>query len=578
MSRRSNTNKGRSPDSSSNSDKERSPDKGNGPGSTSNPAQVNIPGSASNPNHMPGLGSATGTPTMRRLWPMLIQSLPLLLAGIACIFSFAPFGLWPLQFVCLAVPVWLLLRTPEASIRQQAWRGWVFGMGWTVTGMYWLFYTMHHYGHLPAIVAALAVVLLGSLYLAVFSGAAFAATAWLRQRWQLGASSTGLLVFPACWALGEWMRGWLLTGVPWVVSGYAHSNSPLAGFAPLIGVYGIGLVVALVAACLALVASANVARKPAIGWLALILVASGLALRMVPWSSPLGQPISVRLLQGNVSQESKFDRDRIGFSLDLYRNMIEAAPADLIATPETALPLFIHQLPADYAPRLQHFANASDSHLALGLLIADGEQEYANSLVGISPGQSSLYRYNKGHLVPFGEFVPWGFHWFVNAIGIPMADQTAGKSWQAPWQVKDQWVLPNICYEDLFGEEIAHHMNTSRADGKPVASMLLNISNLAWFDDSLALPQHLQISQLRAIETARPMLRATNTGATAVINFDGAVLQVLPYLQPGELKANVQGRQGITPFVRFGNLGMLLLSGIALLLAWRQRDPQNPIL
>ncbi len=552
----------------------------------------------SNPNNGPKPGSAPGTVTMRRPWSALIHSTALLLAGVLCILSFAPFGLWPLQLVCLALPLWLLLRTPEAGIGQQAWRGWVFGMGWTATGMYWLFYTMHHYGHLPAIVAILAVLLLASLYLAVFSAAAFAATAWLQRRWQLGTASTALLVFPACWGLGEWMRGWLLTGVPWVVSGYAHSNSPLAGFAPLIGVYGIGLVVALLAGCLALLATAikpNAAPLPdnppphsatSLRWprtlllpgLIVVLLASGLALRSINWSSPLGQPISVRLLQGNVSQESKFNRERIGFSLELYRSMIQASPADLIATPETALPLFIQQLPEDYLAQLQQGANASGSHLALGLLIADSESEYANSVVGLSPGQTKLYRYSKSHLVPFGEFVPWGFHWFVNAIGIPMADQTAGPSWQQPWQVKDQWVLPNICYEDLFGEEIAHHMNTSRANGKPVASILLNISNLAWFDDSLALPQHLQISQLRALETARPMLRATNTGATAVINFDGTVSQVLPYLQQGELKAQVQGRQGITPFVRFGNLGLLLLAGIALLLAWRQRGQQKPVL
>ena len=508
-----------------------------------------------------------------RLLPALLPAL-LLLAGILCIFSFAPFGLWPLQIACLALPVWLTLTDIEASLWQHARRGWVFGMGWSVTGMYWLYYTMHDHGNLPAIVSVGGVLLLASLYLAPFAAAALAATAWLRRRWQLSPGVTALLVLPACWALTEWLRGWLLTGVPWVVSGYAHSNSPLAGFAPLIGVYGIGALVALLAACLALLVSQKTLRKPAL-LIALVVLASGALLRHVEWSTPLGQPISVRLLQGNVPQETKFDQQRIGYSLDLYKQMTESAPADLIATPETALPLFIHQLPTDYLPQLQQYASASNSHLALGLLIADGRDQYANSLVGISPSKAAFYRYDKGHLVPFGEFVPRGFHWFVDALGIPMADQTAGKAGQAAFQVRDQWVLPNICYEDLFGEEIARHMRIRASEGQPVASILLNISNLAWFGDSLAMPQHMQISQMRSLETARPMLRATNTGATAVINHDGSVAQVLPYLTQGEIRARVQGRQGMTPFMHFGNISMLLLSCFALGLArWRKAGPR----
>jgi apolipoprotein N-acyltransferase len=170
--------------------------------------------------------------------------------------------------------------------------------------------------------------------------------------------------------------------------------------------------------------------------------------------------------------------------------------------------------------------------------------------------------------VPFGEFVPTGFHWFVNMLGIPMSDQTPGKAWQRAWQVKDQAVLPNICFEDLFGEEIAHHMQAAAANGAATPSILLNVSNLAWFDDSLALPQHLQIAQMRAIETARPMLRATNTGATAIILPDGTVQVQQPFLQQNSISAKVQGMQGLTPYVRFGNGIMLVLAGLALAAAW----------
>jgi apolipoprotein N-acyltransferase len=275
----------------------------------------------------------------------------------------------------------------------------------------------------------------------------------------------------------------------------------------------------------------------------------------------MGQPISVRLLQGNVSQDSKFDPNRVGYSFAMYQQMIQAAPADLIATPETAFPVFIQQLPPDLLPNLQSYAQRTGSHLAVGLLIADSQTEYTNSLVGIDPQVGAkLYRYNKQHLVPLGEFVPKGLRWFVDMIGIPMSDQTPGANWQSPWAVKDQWILPNICYEDLFGEEIAHQLATSHREGKPVASILLNISNIAWFDDSLALPHHLQIAQMRALELARPIIRATNTGATAIIRHDGSIQQQVAFLTKTELRGNVQGRQGTTPYMLYGNYIMLVLA------------------
>jgi apolipoprotein N-acyltransferase len=521
-----------------------------------------------------------------------------LLCGAAAILGFAPFGWWPVQIISLALLFYRTLQQGNAPLAQHAWRGFAYGLGWTVCGMYWLYITMHHYGHMAAWLSALAVLVLGITYLAPFAALALWSACWLRRRWQLGPVASGLLVLPATWALTEWMRGWLLTGLPWVVSGYAHSDSPLAGFAPLVGVYGIGALVALWAAALALLKSPHSPNAPnapnspdspnsqdslpptpqfAPRWrlhpgalaLLIMLPATGSLLHRLEWATPHGKPISVRLLQGNVSQEAKFDRNRLDYSFQLYRQLILSAPADLIATPETGLPTFIHQLPPDYLLDLQRYAQTNHSHLALGLLVADGPAQYANSMVGISPNpEKSLYRYDKTHLVPFGEFVPFGFRWFVDLLGIPMPDQTPGRPWQKPWQVADQAVLPNICYEDLFGEEIAHQMAQSHAAGEPVANILLNMSNLAWFDDSLALPQHLQIARMRVLELARPMLRATNTGVTAIIEPGGRVVAQLPYLQQGELRTTVQGFQGMTPYARFGNRILLLLAGLALLVAW----------
>ncbi len=508
---------------------------------------------------------------------ILSQPMLALAAGIATVPAFAPFGWWPLQIATLALLFCMVLgtdaTTTDAPIKQSMLLGWAYGYGWSVFGVYWLFITMHHYGHLAAPLAALAVALL-AIFLGSFAALAFAVAAKLRQRWRASTYAMALLILPATWALSEWMRGWMLTGLPWVVSGYAHNASPLAGFAPVLGVYGLGWVAAVAAGCLALllprlshISQLSQRKLPLV--LLVAIVGGGTALQNVDWTTPQGQPIAVRLLQGNISQEIKFDTDRIGNSLSLYQQMITAAPADLIATPETALPLFIHQLPPDYLPRLADYAQSSHSTIALGLLISDGPMQYANSFIAINPLQPGrLHRYDKHHLVPFGEFVPNGFHWFVDALGIPMADQTRGAALQSPFPVKDQWILPNICFEDLFGEEIAAQLAARHASGLPQASILLNGSNLAWFDDSNALPQHLQIAQMRALETGRPMLRTTNTGASAVIDPNGRVVARLPFNTRAVLAAKVQGMSGNTPYILFGNIIMLGLAALALLTAW----------
>jgi apolipoprotein N-acyltransferase len=492
----------------------------------------------------------------RGLLPRLVLALA---AGTVTILAFAPFGFWPLQIATLALLCQLLLA--ETSVRRSALLGWAYGFGWSACGVYWLFISMHRYGGLPSWMAALAVALM-ALLLGAFPALALAGSAWFRQRWKLSALVLALLLFPALWALSEWLRGWVFTGFPWVVSGYAHSASPLAGFAPVIGVYGLGWLAALVAACLALLPYKKLPL-----FIAVALLASGVVLSRIEWTAPHGQPLQVRLLQGNVPQEMKFDSEQIGKSLLLYDEMISAAPADLIATPETAIPLLAQQLPPDYLARLTDFARQSHSHLALGLPVGGGPRQYANSVIGIAPDASS-YRYDKHHLVPFGEFIPTGFRWFVDLMQIPLGDFTRGPALQPPFAVKDQWLLPNICYEDLFGEEIADQLAASHFSGQPSASILLNMSNIGWFGDSLALPQHLQISQMRALETGRPMLRATNTGMTAVINPHGKVIAQLPPFTRGTLAASVQGTSGTTPYILYGNGSMIALALLALAAAW----------
>ncbi|KRB88498.1 apolipoprotein N-acyltransferase [Noviherbaspirillum sp. Root189] len=494
-----------------------------------------------------------------------------LVAGGLNVFAFAPFHLWPLQILTLALVFWMALR--ESSPARSAWIGWAYSAGTLITGVHWLYISMHRYGGMPAWMAALAVVLL-SMALSVYAGIGFGLANWLRRRWSATTGVTALMLLPAMWTLAEWLRGWMLTGFPWVSSGYAHSVGPLGGFAPLVGVYGLALGSALVAGCIALLPWR---QGPLV--LAAVLLVLGFSLRQVEWTTPHGEPISVRLLQGNVPQEMKFAPEVLQSTLSLYHDMISAQPANLIATPETALPLLSSRLPPDYLASLSTFARDTGSHVIVGLPFSDGPGQYANSVVGLSPFSTTsttstvpTYRYDKHHLVPFGEFIPPGFRWFVDMMNIPLGDFGRGQLLQAPFAVRDQWVMPNICYEDLFGEEIAAQLAAGGMSGRPQPTILLNVSNIAWFGDSIALPQHLQISQLRSLESGRPMLRSTNTGVTAVINHKGDVIARLAPFERAVLAANVQGYDGLTPYSRFGNSPVIAATILLIAAAfWRHR-------
>lgn len=507
--------------------------------------------------------------------PPSTRTIPIVLsvaAGAANLLAFAPFGVWPLQIALLALLFWVVLR--QDSIKYAALLGWAYGFGWLATGVHWLYISMHRYGGLPSWMAILAVALLASV-LGCFAALAMSGSTWLKKRWSASITAVAVLILPAMWAMSEWARGWVLTGFPWVSSGYAHTDGPLTGFAPVVGVYGVAWIAALIAGCVALLP----AKKWPLG-LAVALLAAGAGLKTIDWTSPSGAPISVRLLQGNVPQEMKFESEQIQATLALYHDMIAAKPADLIATPETAIPLLSSQLPPDYIGRLSDYARKSNSHLMLGIPISDGPRQYANSAIGVAPSaESKLYRYDKHHLVPFGEFIPLGARWFVDKMKIPLGDFTRGNLLQEPFAVRDQWVLPNICYEDLFGEEIAAQLAGGRAAGRPQATILLNMSNIAWFGDSVAVPQHLQISRMRAIETGRPMLRATNTGATAVIGPKGETLAQLRPFTLSEISTSVQGFSGLTPYSQYGNslvvgLAFLILGGTWLL---SRRNPHKPL-
>lgn len=487
------------------------------------------------------------------------------------------------------------------SAKAAALAGFLFGMGQFTLGLYWIFTSLHLYGGLAWPLAMASVILLAAAEAVFIALAAAMARAMYRSEDMAGYGGAILAVaaWASAWTLAEWLRGTLFTGFPWLNAGYAHADGPLSGWAAIFGVYGLAWLAAYAAGAIALLtqkrgtpAEAPSAAAVAVGILAVL---AGLALGGVLWSSPHGAPLLVRLVQGNIPQSEKFDPEHMMQGLSTYAQLAALPPKEpgadpsLIVLPETIMPLFQDQYPEAFWLQWQAIAQERRATLLLGVPLRTGQRDdrrYTNSAIafdGHTPlgellaGTPSM-RYDKHHLVPFGEFIPPGFRWFVDAMTIPLGDFNRGAARQPLFDLGGQFIAPDICFEDVFGEEIIRSVRDSAALG-PGANILANLSNLAWFGDSWALRQHLQISRMRALETARPMIRATNTGMTAAIDPDGHVRAALPSGTPGVLDVEVQGMQGLTPYVRWGNLPVLAAAVLTLLLvgwsrhAKRRRQP-----
>jgi apolipoprotein N-acyltransferase len=474
-----------------------------------------------------------------------------LAAGALTVLGFAPIGLWPIPLLTLAA-LWMLWRraaTPGNAFVQ----GFAFGAGLFGAGVSWVYVSLHDFGLMPAPIAAFATLAFCAV-LSLYPAAAGWCFARLRLRLPLAAAAG----FAALWVLAEWLRGWVFTGFPWLAVGYSQSDSLLSGFASLAGVFAVSAATALCAALLGvLVSDKRKGRIANLAALALGLVfAIGGAAQKTSWTAPQGQPVTVALLQGNIPQDLKFQPERYFATLATYRRLIDASNARLIVLPETAIPVFLDAVDPEYLKSIAQSAMARNADIIVGAPLREPGGGFFNSVVtlGASPSQ----RYDKSHLVPFGEFVPAGFGWVVKTLSIPLSDFTPGTPAPKPLALAGQIVAPDICYEDAFGEEIIRQL--------PQATLLVNVSNVAWFGDSLAPAQHLQMSRMRAMETERFMLRATNTGVTAIVDPRGKVVGRLPQFTEGLLRGEVQGRSGATPYVRFGNVPIVLIC-LALLAA-----------
>jgi apolipoprotein N-acyltransferase len=481
-----------------------------------------------------------------------------LASGAISVLGFAPLGWFPLPVLAFAVLAWLVARA--ASARAAALVGFAFGLGLFVFGVGWVYVALNQFGGMPFWLAGPATLLFAA-FLSLYPAVACTVTFFAPKTWRV-------LVFPAAWVLTEWLRGWIFTGFPWLALGYSQvPNSPLGGIAPLAGVFGVSLGVTLVGSAMASVVLDQ--QRWRAGFVAVVALATGTISGMTSWTRPVGEGVTVALVQGNVAQDLKFREDVLLRTLVAYENAVSQATARLVILPETALPLFLHDLPPDYFERLRSVTAERGADTIAGVFENDplGSDRYFNSVLSL--GASPTQRYRKHHLVPFGEFIPLKalLAPIINDwLHIPLSDQTRGDAVQTPLSVAGQKVAMNICYEDVFGEEIIRQL--------PDATILANVSNDAWYGRSWAAEQHLQISQMRARETGRWMLRATNTGMTAAIDETGRVLASLPQFTEGILTIKAQGRTGSTPYVEFGNGPVMVLSGlvVAIGLALRRRS------
>ena len=479
-------------------------------------------------------------------------------AGLLAVFGFAPFKLFLLPVVALALlfAQWLHVGNARAAARV----GFAFGFGLFGAGIGWIYVALHDYGDMPFLLALPATALFAA-FLALFPALAGYAQAKLRAP----AWVSAVLVMPVLWVLIEWLRGMILTGFPWLAFGYSQVEaSPLAGYAPLLGVYGVSLALALSTGLIAGLGQMRWSRQ---GKLALAVLAvlwsGGAALRAIAWTQAIGEPFTVALLQGNVAQDLKFKENALAGTLEIYRRLALQSKARLMVLPETALPLLRHEVPQSLLEQLRDHARQNGGDILVGSFERN-QGSYYNSVFTLGVADEQHYR--KQHLVVFGEFIPLRplFGWLINEVlNIPMGDLARGDAQQAPLNVAGQRVAVNICYEDVFGEEIIRAL--------PQATLLVNVTNDAWYGNSHAAAQHNQMSQMRALESGRMMLRATNTGVTSIIGVNGRVQAMLPQHEEGVLTGQVQGYVGSTPYVRWGNALALLLMALLLAAGWGLR-------
>ena len=484
----------------------------------------------------------------------LVNNLPytLILAallGSTMPIAFAPLSIWPLGILLPALLI--VLADTQHSLRRVILIGWVFGLGYFGFGVYWLYNSLHDFGNAsPPMAAALAALMI--ICISLFP--ALTLVSWKLAQRVLGQWTIWLL--PLLWFAFEWLKGWILTGFPWLSLGYSQVDSPLHGFAPFIGVYGLSAVCVLLS-----VALIRVVRNRQYLHIALVVLIPGLAISIqnIDWTEPQSTPLRVTIVQGNIPQEIKWQYDQRQNIFDIYwRETNKNWDSDLIVWPETAIPGRSENIEQSVLIPMSIAATQQGSSILTGVVVSESEKNiFYNSMLLLGSSQGA---YHKRHLVMFGEYYPlrWLLDFMRSFIDIPYSDLTSGSRNQPLMSVNETRLGVSICFENVFSRDIMTAL--------PEANLLVNASNDAWFGDSLAPHQHLQIAQMRALETGRPMVRSTNTGISAFIDYRGRIIESTEQFNTQSITREMLGRMGVTPFYYFAQVQGLLAALILVVL------------
>ena len=472
--------------------------------------------------------------------------------------AFSPVNFYLFAVVSPAVFFYFLLY---ASPKRAAWLGWWFGMGFFGVGVSWVFVAIYVFGF-SSIITSVLLTFFSLNVLSAFIALQGYASASLINKFQAQQKMISvIIILPVCWVLFEWFRGWFLTGFPWISLGYSQTESVLAGYASVIGVFGVSLIVALTSGLLLLLIagyrSLSILNRTSLALGIVVLWISGFVLSSLEWTQKQGDEIKVSMVQGNVEQMTKWDPDQFEKRKQTYLTLTRQYwDSDLVLWPENSLTIFYHNLEKNFLAMLTAESKKHNTDIILGLPFLDKEKdEYFSSLMAInhSTENSQPQFYHKNHLVPFGEYVPLAslLRGMINFFDLPMSSFTPGDYNQPFLTAARQKIAPTICYEDAFGEDLIRFL--------PEATLVLNASNNAWYGDSFAPHQHLQISQMRALETGRDVMRVTTNGVSALINHKGEIVSRSQQFKADVVTGMVQPRTGATPYVRWGNYPVLVL-------------------
>lgn len=493
--------------------------------------------------------------------PPLIKDLLSLIAGALLVLAFAPINF---SYLAVLSPALLIVCWMHTSAKRAFWRGWLYGVGLYGAGVSWVYVSIHVYGQTPVPLAlALTLSLVGCLALyPALQGYL------LNKLFPRESSSKWLLAFPASWVLFEWLRSWLLTGFPWLLVAYSQTESPLSGLVPVVGVYGLAFLLTLASGLfICFFRLWRRRRKQAlICLLGLVLLYGGAySLKSIAWTHTSSELLQVTLVQGNIPQDLKWSPAFVQDTLETYQHLTQAHwDSQIIVWPEAAIPLPMN-LAENFINALASKAEETDTALILGIPVnVPNMPRFYNAVIAIGQGEGHYY---KRHLVPFGEYVPLeqSLRGVIEFFDLPMSNMISGPKGQPMLQGQGIKIATFICYEIAYSSTLHTAL--------PEAELLITVSNDAWFGDSLAPSQHLQIAQFQSLQTGRYQLFASNDGITAIISPEGKIIKQAPQFITTSLTGQVQAMQGVTPWIKTGNGPLLslmfILIGVAVYLSRR---------